>query len=36
MTSHCRKRLLDALPALHQLDGVEITRQDRLEAGCTV
>jgi len=31
-----KKRLLDALPALHQLDGVEITRQDRLEAGCTV
>jgi len=36
MTFHYRKRLLDALPALHQLDGVEITRQDRLEAGCTV
>ncbi|XP_078376928.1 leucine-rich repeat-containing protein 46-like isoform X3 [Oculina patagonica] len=31
-----KKKLLGALPALRQLDGEEITRQDRLEAGCPV
>ncbi|XP_020607709.1 leucine-rich repeat-containing protein 46-like [Orbicella faveolata] len=31
-----KRKLLEALPTLHQLDGEEITRQDRLEAGCAV
>lgn len=29
-----KKKLLAALPALQQLDGSEVTRQDRLDAGC--
>lgn len=29
-----KKKLLTALPSLKQLDGNEITRQDRVEAGC--
>lgn len=31
-----KKKLLAALPSLKQLDGNEVTRQDRVEAGCDV